>query len=229
MQLFRFGRLSMISIHAPAKGATIAAISVWAVEHDFNPRSREGSDQPQTPLHRPRRDFNPRSREGSDVFLLLLLLVRRISIHAPAKGATSAMRQTVSGRKHFNPRSREGSDVFPDKAHGKIYTFQSTLPRRERQLKIKLPSGILKFQSTLPRRERLWSCSHFSNEGYFNPRSREGSDRLTASAFRLSFNFNPRSREGSDAFECRATKSDEISIHAPAKGATTPPRVLRGE
>ena len=35
---------------------------------------------------------------------------------------------------------------------------------------------------------------------YFNPRSREGSDRLRFFIFLNSLDFNPRSREGSDSY-----------------------------
>ena len=58
--------LGDISIHAPAKGATVLTGSCQIRVHNFNPRSREGSDTIQT---------------GADVLTL-------ISIHAPAKGAT---------------------------------------------------------------------------------------------------------------------------------------------
>ena len=33
-----------ISIHAPAKGATLASIAAGKMRYNFNPRSREGSD-----------------------------------------------------------------------------------------------------------------------------------------------------------------------------------------
>ena len=58
----------------------------------------------------------------------------------------------------------------------------------------------------------------------FNPRSREGSDEHTAGDTAGIFDFNPRSREGSDDVpdEWRIVKPD-ISIHAPAKGATIDP------
>ena len=58
-----------------------------AVDH-FNPRSREGSDAQCGKCVERRLDFNPRSREGSDLVALLPGHVPRISIHAPAKGAT---------------------------------------------------------------------------------------------------------------------------------------------
>ena len=60
---------SLISIHAPAKGATIDASIIKAVFFNFNPRSREGSDST---------DLNTITTPG-------------ISIHAPAKGATANM------------------------------------------------------------------------------------------------------------------------------------------
>ena len=75
--------------------------------------------------------FNPRSREGSDLEEDSEGNVTRISIHAPAKGATGAN----------------------DAALGNV-KFQSTLPRRERRQCRALIAGIPAFQSTLPRRER---------------------------------------------------------------------------
>ena len=77
-----------ISIHAPAKGATIHLLFGRVVPVNFNPRSREGSDPRQEPRPSARPDFNPRSREGSDVALL--------DVPGPEG--------------NFNPRSREGSD-----------------------------------------------------------------------------------------------------------------------
>ena len=60
------GLPSDISIHAPAKGATLTLGGRGDGEADFNPRSREGSDYSQDPA---RSEYT-------------------ISIHAPAKGAT---------------------------------------------------------------------------------------------------------------------------------------------
>ena len=57
-------------------------------------------------------------------------------------------------------------------------------------------------------------------ESDFNPRSREGSDTLAQCAHIGQTDFNPRSREGSDPFLLSKDPQYEISIHAPAKGAT---------
>ena len=100
---------------------------------------------------------------------------------------------------NFNPRSREGSDALLD--------------------------------------------TRKQNLTYFNPRSREGSDLPVHSSGRSLCYFNPRSREGSDvilvvllvtldAFQSTLPRRErldaaelerlhrDISIHAPAKGAT---------
>ena len=55
---------------------------------------------------------------------------------------------------------------------------------------------------------------------HFNPRSREGSDRVDELYKAQNNNFNPRSREGSDDIIEGCQLVIGISIHAPAKGAT---------
>ena len=78
----------------------------------------------------------------------------KISIHAPAKGATG-----LAGVRY--PQS----------------VFQSTLPRRERRGAEHENRSDYKFQSTLPRRERPPQPFNIEiHYTYFNPRSREGSD-----------------------------------------------------
>ena len=101
----------MISIHAPAWGATSYSSTSWPSSEvfqstlprgerhaeyetirrdveDFNPRSRVGSDGVHVGRTRARDNFNPRSRVGSD------------SAHASISSCV----------KNFNPRSRVGSD-----------------------------------------------------------------------------------------------------------------------
>ena len=80
------------------------------------------------------------------------------------------------------------------------------------------PTG--QFQSTLPRRERPPLLTKRSRWAHFNPRSREGSDLTFIISAHLSSDFNPRSREGSDNEALCEMRDTDISIHAPAKGAT---------
>ena len=102
-----------ISIHAPARGATSIRCIRLVYWQDFNPRSREGSDE-----------------------IVCAGLVSRgwISIHAPARGATAERIPEPVCTGNFNPRSREGSDGATGSPCLQVMTFQSTLPRGERPL-----------------------------------------------------------------------------------------------
>ena len=105
-----------ISIHAPARGATVQVI-ISALEESFqstlprgerpisttvargnryfNPRSREGSDGGWSCSGSGIWNFNPRSREGSDILYSRVIKTSSISIHAPARGATDNRRVII--------------------------------------------------------------------------------------------------------------------------------------
>ena len=111
------GRICMvISIHAPARGATdIFCIIRFGFIH-FNPRSREGSDVMFSApiisffiisIHAPARGATKKTHH---TYYLIL-----ISIHAPARGATTSLTLLIYAPIYFNPRSREGSDVYQPK------------------------------------------------------------------------------------------------------------------
>ena len=76
------------------------------------------------------------------------------------------------------------------------------------------------FQSTLPREERLIQLQRYQNLRDFNPRSHERSDGMRWRHHGPGQDFNPRSHERSDAIEDEMTYQEEISIHAPTRGAT---------
>ena len=149
-----------------------------------------------------------------------------ISIHAPAKGATTSIKFFRFLRYNFNPRSREGSDRLayavthtpnyfnPRSREGSdnvqslnvslLSRFQSTLPRRERPYTFLYSDMIISFQSTLPRRERLRDTEMAEPVTQFQStlprRERQIMWRMDLTNF---FNFNPRSREGSDQRDLR--------------------------
>ena len=109
-----------ISIHAPAKGATLRPALRKSADRDFNPRSRKGSDNNILKGGVIHEYFNPRSRKGSDEVDDKSYKVRLyISIHAPAKGATVISCKPASMISDFNPRSRKGSDI----CGGKVFAF----------------------------------------------------------------------------------------------------------
>ena len=224
-----------ISIHAPAKGATQRKhlkVSVRIFQSTlprrerrasyetrtsgrcyFNPRSREGSDSTLCggnllfDLY-----FNPRSREGSDVRRFFRL------------DRTELFQSTLPRRERPSRCERKQ----------RRWKFQSTLPRRERRrsMQSRAADGDFNPRSregsdifTLPRRERHISTTSKYPFGYFNPRSREGSDARvtqTADEWEVLFQSTLPRRERLER-KLHNKQTDIISIHAPAKGATSRP------
>ena len=98
---------TVISIHAPVKGATGEKIvrkkNAWDIS-----------------IHAPVKGATSRGRR----FFPDL----RISIHAPVKGATLFFRRLFVGRRDFNPRTREGCDFSSLSFSTFVIRFQSTHP-----------------------------------------------------------------------------------------------------
>ena len=81
-----------------------------------------------------------------------------------------------------------------------------------------------KFQSTLPRGERQTVISEKNTTSYFNPRSREGSDRSGSSSICRPVLFQSTLPRGERLHPKGGKKMTVgISIHAPARGATVFP------
>ena len=146
---------TQISIHAPVRGATVKELCeiVWGEFQSTLPRGERR------------------------VFLCHVTDNRSISIHAPARGATKQAAAPFRNCSYFNPRSREwsdgndgtngkdGKDFNPRHAPASGATlevvevvrrrvFQSTLPRVERRATSTWSCCRRVFQSTLPRVER---------------------------------------------------------------------------
>ena len=123
-----------ISIHAPARGATVKSLKEEGLKLHFNPRSREGSDTTswqnrftvflfQSTLPRGERQrtspgLHQRSfisihapARGATTRAAKPRAAMPISIHAPARGATEVKNGNFQTMSDFNPRSREGSDA----------------------------------------------------------------------------------------------------------------------
>ena len=167
--------------------------------------------------------FNPRSREGSDLTGSTLAdTTRKISIHAPAKGATSPVASSSTSSIYFNPRSREGSDICQPYLAMFLLTFQSTLPRRERRTDCVIPSATSSISIHAPAKGATVFTRFFNSFKAISIHApAKGATVKKIIKILLKRNFNPRSREGSDSiFHCVRQFIRIISIHAPAKGAT---------
>ena len=125
----------------------------------------------------------------------------RISIRAPARGATIPIPHILLQCWHFNPRSREGSDLVDKVIGDKAAQFQSALPRGERPAAFALIFSVFDF----------------------NPRSREGSDvdRACGSCEGTTISIRAPAR-GATGTRFYDMALNNISIRAPARGATIP-------
>jgi len=126
-----------VSIHAPARGATIRIFCLSRVPCGFNPRARTGRDRLLYTKLEYRRCFNPRARTGRDraglqwpASLQLFQSTRPhgarhtppelppegsdVSIHAPARGATPRLESAPAIGFCFNPRARTGRDTIAE-------------------------------------------------------------------------------------------------------------------
>ena len=127
-----------ISIHAPARGATLTNILVFLIEI--------------ISIHAPARGATNFFSNPSNSF--------KISIHAPARGATA--RRTIMDwyYRDFNPRSREGSDWLRLALMINKRGFQSTLPRGERHLERMEQNGIFFISIHAPARGATVRLNH---------------------------------------------------------------------
>ena len=101
--------------------------------------------------------------------------------------------------------------------------FQSTLPRRERHDYGSLTLSLVPFQSTLPRRERLSTAKKLVGRKKFQStlprRERRMGSYVSHARFDISIHAPAKGATGQRPRRC---DPDQISIHAPAKGATAP-------
>jgi len=168
--------------------------------------------------------FNPRTRAGCDAKQYVNEAKQAlVSIHAPARGATmtvySSHRADEFQSTHprgvrqqrvylhlelpcFNPRTRAGCDRLQAPIRSPTTKFQSTHPRGVRQNSTRVPVAVQRFQSTHPRGVRRLL-------------------QIGGVDYRLGFqSTHPRGvRQKGHIY-----RIDEInvSIHAPARGATRP-------
>ena len=189
---------TLISIHAPTRGATILCnhrglvfgfqstlpreerlsfpcnISFHLIFQSTLPREER---QTMRKLTIAELNFNPRSHERSDPMVKKFLLMKMISIHAPTRGATCNSIRPLC-----------------------IYEFQSTLPREERHGTSRINAYQILISIHAPTRGATGAgIRYLADFRDFNPRSHERSDVLLSAKKQALRNFNPRSHERSDS------------------------------
>ena len=212
------------------------------IQDYFNPRSREGSDNLCLRSNVRYRYFNPRSREGSDVGIVKSILLRQIFQSALPRGERrwshfrfiqyskfqSALPRgerlpvafDIEEVRDFNPRSREGSDNRK-RSHIDGVGISIRAPARGATIACGNDNPISLFQSALPRGERPDPPEVLHPFSYFNPRSREGSDPECAGVdFEIQISIRAPARGATQHREIYGF-CGRISIRAPARGATS--------
>ena len=149
--------------------------------------------------------FNPRTHTGCDLDSYKIVLVWRVSIHAPTRGATSCKRAvdlSLSVSIHaptrgatrnwavyhlvpycFNPRTHTGCDTKGYSNYLASGMFQSTHPHGVRQGGQSLCIAGKRFQSTHPHGVRLpLRLIPRLLSACFNPRTHTGCDTSAAPA-----------------------------------------------
>ncbi len=194
-------RRSLVSIHAPAWGATKTRSSYNRGPFGFNPRARVG------------RDLRPEDVDVDDP---------RVSIHAPAWGATFPPYATKCPTFGFNPRARVGRDLrFLSNCQVRP-KFQSTRPRGARlpwvknamqsqTVSIHAPAwgatqarqGAVRQGGRVSIHAPAWGATDDVRDltrrgGFQSTRPRGARPRRASRATRVRACFNPRARVGRD-------------------------------
>ena len=191
--------LSGVSIHAPARGATLFD-DVYKVSHSVSIHAPARGATEIRLCKASRRDVSIHApARGATTKEFGYLLKHRVSIHAPARGATELIEigslwvsKFQSTHPHgvrlpllnipiillsFNPRTRTGCDTISYSSCTPRFTFQSTHPHGVRPLVCGQIDKVFMFQSTHPHGVRLafaQRCKDYIPS--FNPRTRTGCD-----------------------------------------------------
>ena len=207
-----------VSIHAPTRGATAGAGAALAPV-SFNPRAHAGRDLARGLYEGRPKGFNPRAHAGRDGNRAGSVRDRRVSIHAPTRGATGTGCQFQMVKLFQSTRPRGARRLGADSAAPRP-RFQSTRPRGARR------GG----RGGEPRRRCFNPRAHAGRDpwpsacawawGSFNPRAHAGRDPIWRWSGSRRSGFNPRAHAGRDSRVAWVDLDADVSIHAPTRGAT---------
>ena len=133
------------------------------------------------------------------------------------------------GAQRFNSRTREGCDIELIAPDGFAYVFQFTHPGGVRHSNNNDNNGTATVSIHAPGRgaTNRKDLSYVSTQS-FNSRTREGCDQFIGESKELRESFNSRTREGCDDLAgVLPSRLEDVSIHAPGRGATRTERPAR--
>ena len=244
--LYTLFGLLIISIHAPARGATNGQdlkLSVNAfqstlprgerhrnskrknLEQDFNPRSREGSDERKIVKNDRACEFQstlPRGerRDHDSLFVLRL----EISIHAPARGATLSKQQNALCLSISIHAPARGATLHVTRGVACHRIFQSTLPRGERRDIIKRDGCGREISIHAPARGATAVSIYYTTAVLISIHApaRGATAMSNEQSAKVLISIHAPAR-GATSAASQERAEPRISIHAPARGATAEP------
>ena len=194
----RHAQVGVVSIHAPARGATVRS------------RLRHGRTMFQST--RPR-GARPDGKRLPDT--------RLVSIHAPARGATSPVRTPMmrSVFQSTRPRGARRASVCGQGPHWSSFNPRARAGRDAARRYSTIAASCFNPRARAGRDASLASSGDASH--CFNPRARAGRDTTTHLQVVVQEMFqSTRPRGARRVMAWTIEASDRVSIHAPARGAT---------
>ena len=166
--------------------------------------------------------FNPRAREGRDVKYKHLAGGGMMFQSTRPRGARPCMTSPLPDGLEFQSTRPRGArrPAFPCHAVHDGFNPRAREGRDVRRLYASLRRAVSIHAPARGATAWIWALAD-SAAASFNPRAREGRDGSIASRWTHACRFNPRAREGRDQNNgLRDGRVFEVSIHAPARGAT---------
>ena len=145
----------------------------------------------------------------------------KVSIHAPAGGATSYERCSRSASCCFNPRARGRRDLRGCRVVADLRCFNPRARGRRDFTFVIISIAFSLFQSTRPREARRHiATNNFDYMAVSIHAPAGGATQTSREDRKFSERFNPRARGRRDKVSYNVTTWLLVSIHAPAGGAT---------
>ena len=224
---WQFDRRLQVSIHAPARGATPSACRACdgyvRVSIHAPARGATATCQIHAPAVHMFQSTPPRG--GRPAAIDGYWRRRRVSIHAPARGATRALQSRCLRLPRVSIHAPARGATMPIRSQEFVHDPVSihAPARGATQHGLDCCTADFVFQSTPPRGGRPSRCEIESCTIHrFNPRPRAGGDAWSCSADRQSHDVSihapARGATGIDSAAC--VDASNVSIHAPARGAT---------
>jgi len=209
-----------VSIHAPARGATVVVHTFRAVLYVSIHAPARGATRATVGRWARTRCFNPRTRKGCDPGGIETRPGHKVSIHAPARGATGKPYRRLAERQ-FQSTHPQGVRPLLWLSRPRLSMVSIHAPARGATERFRPFSEREMFQSTHPQGVRPSNSASTMPISMFQSTHPQGV-RLQVSSVQgltLCVSIHAPAR-GATGYKPFSRTHGHVSIHAPARGAT---------